>query len=98
MNRLSNWIRCAQLAKLHLNQAREDLRKRKLERAAGNLAATLDTLIAGMNNLAYIAFDKKPRKVRRPRRPIPVYRKYLGPTDGDLIRSLAQVKAPEAQP
>jgi hypothetical protein len=61
MNRLSNVFANTKLAKLHLAQAREDLDNNQLDRAGKNICHAIECVMASVNNVASIAFNKKPR-------------------------------------
>ncbi len=62
MNRLTNVFANTKLAKLHLAQAREDIKEKHMERACNNLAHAIECVMASVNNVASIAFNKKPKK------------------------------------
>ena len=62
MNRLSNVFANTKLAKLHLAQAREDIAHNKLEAAGKNMIHAIECVMASVNNVASIAFNKKPKK------------------------------------
>lgn len=62
MNRLSNVFANTKLAKLHLAQAREDIKDQQLNRACNHLAHAIECVMASVNNVASIAFNKKPKK------------------------------------
>ncbi len=62
MNRLSNVFANTKLAKLHLAQAREDIDKGKLDHAGKNMVHAIECVMASVNNVASIAFNKKPKK------------------------------------
>ena len=66
MNRLSNVFANTKLAKLHLAQAREDVQRKNIENACKNLAHAIECVMASVNNVASIAFNKKPKAPRRP--------------------------------
>ncbi len=76
------------LAKLHLEQASRDAYHDNAKRAITNMIAAIGLVITSVNNVASIAHKVKPKKRRRT---APVHRKYLGPLDADLIKSLGTV-------
>lgn len=61
MNRLSMYFQNAKLAKMYYAQAEEYARKGKVQEATLHLAQGATYLIAGMNNVASIAFNQKPK-------------------------------------
>lgn len=65
MNRLTNYWTCCKLAKITLAQAEEDVHHKNLERAVHHLVNAVRELMTANNNLASIAFNRKP-KARKP--------------------------------
>lgn len=62
MNRLTNVFANSRLAKLHIAQAREDVKSKNIDRACINLTHAVECVMASVNNVASIAFKAKPRK------------------------------------
>lgn len=62
VNRLSNYLSSAKLAKLHLVSAREQLSKNDVKKAAAHLTEALEYAITAMNNVASIGFNHRPRR------------------------------------
>ncbi len=62
MNRLSNYLTSAKLAKLCLIQAEEDVRGQQPKRAVLQLMKAMRYMLGAQNNLASIAFHKRPRR------------------------------------
>lgn len=62
MNRLSQYFKAAHLAKIHILGAREYSRKEQRASFEHNVIGALEALQAAQNNLASIAFKKKPKK------------------------------------
>ena len=71
MNRLTNYFKSAQLAKMHLTIAEEHLRNLPVQESKTllNLSRAMRELITATNNIASIAFNQKPK--RNPRTPKP---------------------------
>jgi hypothetical protein len=64
MNRLTNVFANTKLAKLHLAQAREDAARKNFDHACKNLAHAIECVMASVNNVASIAFRRKPKASR----------------------------------
>jgi hypothetical protein len=59
MNRLTNYFESVKLAKLHLMEAKQ---ADNHERRIWHQMRAIEYLLTAMNNVASIAFKKKPRK------------------------------------
>jgi primosomal protein N' len=62
MNRLSQYFKAAHLAKIHILGAREYSRKEQRANFEHNVINALEALQAAQNNIASIAFNKRPKK------------------------------------
>ena len=62
VNRLTNYLSSARLAKMHLVSAREQIKKNDLARAASHIIEALEYTITAANNVASIGFNCRPKK------------------------------------
>lgn len=62
MNRLTNVFTSSRLAKLHIAQAKEDIKSKNMERACMNLTHAIECVMSSINNVASIAFNAKAKK------------------------------------
>lgn len=61
MNRFTNYLNNAKLAKLHTIEALTQNARKRPDNAIRHLAEAQLTLLAAMNNFASLAFHKKPK-------------------------------------
>jgi len=61
VNRLSNYLSSAKIAKLHINEAKDAIKDKKPERALQHTVEALEYMITAMNNVASIGFNHRPK-------------------------------------
>ena len=64
MNRLSSYFDNAKLAKQYFSSASDFAKRKELEKAVNAMNTGVIYLMTAMNNVASIAFNKKPRARR----------------------------------
>lgn len=62
MNRLSNYFKATKMARSWLHCAKTEEQRGKREKALRYTILAMDEMVVAMNNVASIAFNKKPKK------------------------------------
>ncbi len=65
MSRLSSYFLSAKLAKMHMDAAKDCLRKGHRDNYELNVIHALENMLSAMNNVASIGFNAKPKRDRR---------------------------------